>query len=253
LIASQSDQPASTNTVLQIEPTSIVVTNVPDTPIPPLAPPSPVKELMPPEVLAAQQHAKDNPNDPNAQLDLALAFWSADMPAASYDSVSRMINLVGPDNEPFYLEAGNNFAEIEGWLPAAAIYFQAVKKYGVLGEVPEHLEVPFHEAVYKGSLSKEAAIVLPFDKIAQADQPISLIAQARHSFYLGRIDEAKTFLNQVKTLSPNMPEAFLLEAEFHSQTDKPNEARLILNGLIADLASPAWVRAFAENLLKKLP
>lgn len=96
-------------------------------------------------------------------------------------------------------------------------------------------------------------MVLPFDKLAQADQPIALIAQARNAFYLGRLDEANTFLNQVKQLAPNMPEAFLLEAEFSSLTDKPNEARLIANGLTADLSAPAWIRAFAEGIIQKLP
>jgi len=208
--------------------------------------------LLPAEVLAAQQKVKENPDNPDAQLDLALAFWSAEMRNASYDALSKVINLVGPDNEAFYIQAGEKFASIEGWLPAAAMYFQPVKNYGI-GEVPETLEVPFHEALYKGSETRDASDVLPFDKLAQADQPIALIVQARNTFYLGRIDEANTFLNQVKRLSPNMPEAFLLEAEFASLTDKPNEARLIANGLIADLSAPTWVRSFAEEILKGLP
>ncbi len=209
---------------------------------------------LPPEVLAAQQRAKENPNDASAQLDLALAFWSADMPGAAYDALAKVNRLVEPStNEAFYISAGEKFTSVEGWLPAAALYFQAVKNYGVTGTVPDHVEIPFHEAVYKGFERQEAPIVLPYDNLGQADQPISLIAQARNTFYLGRIDEAATFLNQVKRLSPNMPEAFLLEAEIASLTDKPNEARIILNGLLADLSAPRWVRAFAEDLLQKLP
>lgn len=231
-------------------------TNRAETPIQTQAqPPTQDPQLnLPPEVLAAQQHAKDNPNDPNAQLDLALAFWEADMPGAAYDTLLKVNRLVDASaNEAFYISAGEKFAAVDGWLPAAAMYFQAVKNYGVVGTVPEPLEIAFHEAVYKGFERQEAPIVLPYDKLAQADQPISLIAQARNTFYLGRIDEASTFLNQVKRLSPNMHEAFLLEAEFGSLTDKPNEARLILNGLIADLSAPQWIRTFAESLLQNLP
>jgi len=213
----------------------------------------PSQPLLPPEVFAAQQKVKADPNNPDLQLDLALAFWSAEMHGASYDALSKVINLVGPANEAFYTHAGQKFASIEGWLPAAAMYFQAVKNYGVTEDVPEQLEIPFHEAVYKGSEMRETSIVLPFDKLGQADQPIALIAQARNTFYLGRIDEANTFLNQVRRLSPNMYEAFLLEAEFDSLTDKPNEARLIASGLIADLSAPTWIRVFAEELLKQLP
>ncbi|MEW6086423.1 MAG: serine/threonine-protein kinase [Chloroflexota bacterium] len=208
---------------------------------------------LPPEVLAAQQRAKDNPNDPNVQLDLALAFWSADMPGATYDTLLKVTRLVEPADEAFYIGAGEKFGAIEGWLPAAAMYYQAVKNYGVIGSVPESLEIAFHEAVYKGFERQEAPLVLPYDKLAQADQPIALIAQARNTFYLGRIDESVTYLNQVKRLDPEMAEAFLLTAEFASLTDKPSEARIILNGLTADLSAPPWVREFAEELIKKLP
>lgn len=220
----------------------------------PVQPPTLDPQLnLPPEVLAAQQRAKDNPNDANAQLDLALAFWSADMPGATYDALLKVIRLVEPKNEAFYIDAGAKFAALEGWLPATAMYYQAVKNYGVTGTVPAHLQVPFREAVYKGFELQEAPLVLPYDKLAQADQPISLIAQARNTFYLGRIDEAVIYLNQVKRLDPEMPEAYLLTAEFASVTGKPDEARLIANGLVADLSAPPWVRAFAEELIKKLP
>ncbi len=239
---------AVTSTVEAAVTEPIRATSIASTSLPTL----PAQANVPPEVLAAQQKVKADPNNPDAQLELALAFWSADMPGASYDALLKVINLVEPNNEAFFVQAGDRFTAIEGWLPGAAMFFQAVKVYRI-GEVPETLEIPFHEAVYKGSEMREASLVLPFDKLAQADQPIALIAQARNEFYLGHIDEATRFLNQVKRLSPNMPEAFLLEAEFASLTDKPNEARLIANGLIADLSVSPWIRAFAEELLNKLP
>ncbi len=228
-------------------------TEVASSPVAPTALPTlPKQGNLPPEVLAAQQKAKADPNNPDAQLELALAYWSAKMPRATYEALQKVISLVGTDNEAYYMQAGEKFTAIEGWLPAAALYFQPVKTYGI-GEVPESLEEPFHEAVYKGSELADASVVLPFEKLALADQPMSLVAQARNTFYAGRIDEANTYLNQVKRLSPNMPEAFLLEAEIASLTDKPNEARIILNGLMADLSAPTWVRAFAENIMKTLP
>jgi hypothetical protein len=50
-----------------------------------------------------------------------------------------------------------------------------------------------------------------------------------------------------------VPEAFLLEAEMNSVTGENEKARLIANGLLADLSAPEWVRAFAEEIIKKLP
>ena len=222
-------------------------------PTQPLPTTQPGQPTVPPDVLAAQQLARANPNDSNAHLELALALWNAEMPAAAYDALLRVINTAGPDNEAFYTQAGDRFAEIEGWLPAAAMYFQARKNYGLDGNVPDHLTNAFHESMYKGAEKPEAAVVLPFDKIAQVDQPIALIAQSRNAFYLGKLDDANTFLNQVKRLSPNMHEAFLLEAEISGLTDKPGEARIIVNGLLADLSAPEWIRVFAEHISQGLP
>lgn len=243
--------PAVVNTPVVDPPTAAV--NTESIPTPPLPTVQPDQPTMPPEVFAAQQLVKANPSDPTAQLELALAFWNADMPGASYDTLLRVINLAGPDNEAFYIQAGDRFGAVEGWLPAAAMYFQARKNYGLDGNVAQDLTNAFHEAMYKGAEKQEAAIVLPFDKIAQVDQPIALIAQSRNAFYTGKLDEANTFLNQVKRLSPNMHEAFLLEAEISSLTDKPGEARIILNGLLADLSAPEWIRVFAEEILQGLP
>ncbi|MCC6569029.1 MAG: protein kinase [Anaerolineales bacterium] len=221
---------------------------------PPLQPVTPNQPLnLPPEVLVAQQRVKDNPTDLQARLDLSLALWSAKMPGASYDTLAEMIKLAGADNDAFYIQAGDKFVAIEGWLPAAALYFQARKAYGLDGNVPVNLFDGFHESYYRGAERAEAPSVLPFDKVAQVDQPIALVAQARNAFYSGHIDDANTFLTQVKRLSPNMPEAFLLEAEMNSVTGENEKARLIANGLLADLSAPDWVRAFAEEIIKKLP
>jgi hypothetical protein len=243
--------PAVVNTPVTDLPTEAInTTSVPTQPLPTAQPGQPT---MPPEVIAAQQRVRDNPDNPEAMLNLSCALWMAGMPNASYDTLSKVIDLVGPDNEAFYIQAGDRFAEVEGWIPAAAMYFQARKNYGLDGNVPESLSDAFHESMYKGAEKPEAAVVLPFDKIAQVDQPIALVAQSRNAFYAGRLDDANTFLNQVKRLSPNMHEAFLLEAEIGALTDKPGEARVILNGLLADLSAAEWIRVIAEDLLQGLP
>jgi predicted Ser/Thr protein kinase len=243
--------PAAVNPPVVNPSTAIVKTEA--APTQPLPTTGPGQPTMSPEVAAAQLLVKSNPNDPDAQLELALAFWNAEMPGASYDALSKVINLVGPDNETFYTQAGDQFAAVEGWLPAAAMYFQARKNYGLDGNVPDRLANAFHESMYKGADRSEAPAVLPFDTIGLVDQPIALIAQSRNAFYTGKLNDANTHLNQVKRLSPSMHEAYLLEAEIGSLTDKPGEARLVLNGLLADLSAPEWIRVFAEEILQGLP
>ena len=214
---------------------------------------SPTEQNLPPQLVEAQQRASENSNDPRAQLNLALAYWDFKMQRKTYETLVRMITLAGKDNEPLYMEAGGEFIRRDGWLPAASMYFQAVKAYGLGQEVPAELENAFHEAMYKSADRPDVLTMLPFDNIAQVDQPIALIARARNSFYSGRIDDAHTYLNQVKRLQPNMYEAFLLEAEFDATEGKPEQARLLAGSLTSDLSVPEWIRIYAEEIMKRLP
>ena len=244
-----SNPPRATTTVALPTPTPRPVE--PPT-LPSVTPPS-NEPVLPPEVLEAQQRAQDNPNDLDLQLDLALAFWNAKMPAATYETLGKIIKQAGPDNEPFYTKAGDKFASVEGWLPASSMYFQSLKTFGLNGNVPEKLENAFHESMYKGADRPETPLIMPFDKVGQVDQPIALIAQSRNAFYTGHIDDAHTYLNQVKRLKPNMYEAFLLEAEYFSAEGEPAKARLLVGSLTSNLSVPQWIRIFAEEIQKRLP
>jgi len=245
-----SNPPKATATVVSSSPTPRPVE-----PQPVASPTSdPGQPELPPEVLEAQRRANENPNDLDLQLDLALAYWNANKAALTYETLAKIIQLAGPDNEPFYTKAGDKFATQEqGWLPAAAMYFQAVKTYGLNGNVPENLQNAFHEAYYKGADRPETPVILQFDKVGQVDQPIALIAQSRNAFYAGKLDDAHTFLNQVKRLKPNMNEAFLLEAEYYAAEGEPSKAGLLVRSLTSDLSVPQWIRIYAEEIQKRLP
>lgn len=215
--------------------------------------PAPSEPELPAPVLEARQKANDNPNDPNLQLDLAIAYMHANKPALAYETLAKTIQVAGPDNEAFYRAAGDKLVTQEqAFLPAAAMYFQAVKTFG-LNPVPEDLENAFHEAYFKAADRPETPNMLPFDKVGQVDQPIALIAQSRNAFYSGHLDEAHTLLNQVKSLKPNMNEAFLLEAEYYAAEGEPAKARLITRSLTSDLSIPQWIRIYAEEIQKRLP
>jgi serine/threonine protein kinase len=239
----------STNAPVVSQPTQIVPSV--EAVVPSAA--SRTEQSLPPQLVEARRRASENPNDPRAQLDLALTYWDFKMQRETYETLVRIIKLAGKDNEALYTEAGDEFVSRNGWLPAASMYFQAVKAYGLGQEVPAELENAFHEAMYKAADRPDVLTMLPFDNIAQVDQPIALIARARNSFYSGRIDDAHTYLNQVKRLKPNMYEAFLLEAEFDATEGKPAQARLLAGSLTSDLSVPEWIRIYAEEIIKRLP
>jgi len=221
-------------------------------------PPSPTQHaqvILPTLTPPAQDGQNLTLENPNAQLDLALALWNPNEPRQTYDAIGRIIQAAGPDNREFYLQAGDKFkSQPEGWLPAAFLYFQAVRAYAVSGDIPNALTESFHESLYKGANRPEAALVIPFDQIEQVDKPIALIARARNALFTGKPDEARKFFSDARQIEDTMREAFLLEGEFALVERRPEDARKIFNGLIADHTStPEWIRLFAEELLKRLP
>ena len=208
---------------------------------------------LPPKVLAAQARANSNPKDLGAQFDLALTYWTADMPDPAYETLDRLIKLAGPDNVSFYRQAGDKFLALQAWPPAAELYFQAAKFYAGKGKIPPELVTAFHEAVYKSADRSEALRVLPAEEIAKVDEPISLILRSRSAFYVKDFDQAYLGLDKVKKLQPGMHEAILLEVEFNSMDGKPELARKLAISLTSDKSVPEWIKIFAEEIIKRNP
>ena len=242
------------NQVPEATPTQVVVAPPPVEPTPespePL-PPGPGD--LPPEVLNAQRNADANPDDPFAQLDLALAFWDAGRQRQAYEILNHAADL-GSENVDFLVEAGHQFHVREAWIASAAMYLRVYKHIGVRGDVPEDIVTNFHEAVFKAAPNPELEVTYPLiEEIMKVDQPIGLVAQARHAFYNGKFDDAQVALNKVKQLEPNMYETTLLEAEMNIVEERFDAAKLLLQPLMADLNVPEWIRVMAEVLFLQIP
>jgi len=211
-------------------------------------------DQLPPEVLIVQELAKIDPNDPDLQLELALAYWEASMPDEAYNTLNGVIKLAGPNNASFYMEAGEEFLDRQAWTPSAIMFFQAVKFHAANGKVPPELMTAFHETLYKSTDRYETPQVLSFDEIAKIDEPMSLVARARYAFYTKEIEKAYVLLDQARKLRPDMHEAILLEAEFNAWDGKPERAKILLVGL-QELGNsvPDWIQIFAEEVMKRLP
>lgn len=201
----------------------------------------------------ALAYAKENPDDPDAQLDLALTYWDAGQPRQTYETLPAIVKAAGPDDEDFYWVAGDDFASSEAWIPASAMYFQVVRINQGSGGAPGDLTDAFHEAMYKGAERPEAMAFLQFDAISEVDQPMVLIAKARNALFNDNVDEGRAFLNQVKRMHPDMPEAIMLQAEFDRHDGNPLQARNAAKGLSTNQSIPEWIRIFAEEFLKRTP
>ena len=217
--------------------------------------PSSGQVILPSAVLEAQRRANENPNDLNAQFDLAFAFWNAKMPGAMYQTLLKVTQLAGPDNESFYLQAGEKFASQRGWLPAAFMYYQVVRVRAQTSEgVPDNIRDAFREAMYKAADRPEVSTIIPFDKVAEVDPTISFITQARNAFYSGRIREAHELIAELKQYEDTSREGYLLEGEFASVEGDQETARRLLQDLVDDQTStPEWIRLFAAEILMRMP
>jgi hypothetical protein len=134
------------------------------------------------------------------------------------------------------------------------MYLRFIKQSGPEGEIPDEIVNNFHEAVFMAAPQPELEVTYPLiEEILKVDQPIGLVAQSRHAYYNGKLDDGRVFLNQVKRLKPGLFEAILLEAEFAMIENRYEEARLLLQPLVADLATPAWIRVMAEDFLNRIP
>lgn len=241
----------------ELEPTSTQVVEVPppEEPAPPEPQPEPPKPDgdLPPEVQEAQRRADENPEDPFARLELALAFWDAGRQRPAYETLNLAAELAGGDRG-FLVEAGNQFHRRQAWIASAAMYLRFIKSAGPGGEVPDEILNNFHEAVYMAAPQAELEVTYPLlEEILKVDQPIGLVGQSRHAYYNGKLDEGRVFLNQVKRLKPGLFEASLLEAEYAIIENRYEEANLILQPLAANLGTPAWIRVLAEELLGRIP
>ena len=205
-----------------------------------------------PEIRDAIKGVELKPDDPFAHLRLAMAYWDAERPRLAYQSLNRAADLAGQD-QAFLRQAAEQFARREAWIAAALMYQRALSTQPD-GQVSVELLNQYHEAVYKASASSEdLALYLPFDIIAKVDEPIALIAEGRFNLHRGDNAKAREFLERARGSKPTMPEVTLLDAEIFIKEGKKDEARQLLEQLMANPNTPEWIRALADTYLTQNP
>jgi len=206
-----------------------------------------------PVIATALAQFTQTPNDPTAALNLSLAYWDAGQIRQSAETLATAANLAGTTNTQFFSNAGDQFKQRQAWLPAAAMYFRAIKSLGFGAKPSADMTNNYHQAIYQASAQPDIQSYLPFTSLSTVEQPIAMVAEARHDLYNGNPSQAQVLLNQVKQIRPGMPEASLLQAEVDAKNGKTFEAKQLLQILIGDLNAADWVRAYAQNYLNEIP
>ncbi len=207
-----------------------------------------------PEVMDARNYLKENPDDPYAHLDLALAILDTSLGQNPlvYQQLKEAGDLAGDDIQ-FFEDAGFELMDRGIWTGSAAMFLRAVKITQFHGDPNEDLIYFMHETSYKAASQPEMPNYLPFDEIGKVDEPLSLVVEARHTYYHGNPDDALALLNEVKRMKPGFHEARLLEGEMLARARKADEARRIFETILADLDTPEWIRVEADEALRNLP
>lgn len=214
-------------------------------------PPTPLPNGSP-EITAAQEFVNNNPGDPMAHLQLAIALWDGRQTRAAIEELAQAANLAGPNNKDFLLKSAEEFKKRGAWVPTAGMYLRLIPLYRVEG-VPDQLGIDFHEAVYKAADQKEMPLFVFFERIDNVDLPLGYVARGRYALYNGgNLEEARTQLANAEKIKPGLYEAFLLKAEIEMKSGNGKEAKNLFLSLSSDLGAPEWIRVMAENYLKKM-
>ncbi|MEW5938079.1 MAG: tetratricopeptide repeat protein [Chloroflexota bacterium] len=218
----------------------------------PKAPPASDGGLTPnPAVMEARRAVEANPTDARAHLKLALAYWDSGQQRQAYESLLKAAGLADPNDREFFLTAAKEFYQREAWVAAGTMYVRVIQTLPADEPTPPEIEEPFHESVYKAAEDSNMPLLLPFDRVAEQgrDRPMALVAQGRHALYQNETAQANDYLTQAKSLNPDMPELVLFEAEIRYKEGKMDEAKRLLNSLLADENISAWIRQLAKDYL----
>lgn len=195
-------------------------------------------------IVAAQTLVAQNPNDPNAALQLALAYYANSEKGPAENEVITLESLLRGDVA--FMDAAQKFANQGDWLPAARLRVDAVAALPLLGKgLPLKSRDQLHMTVYRAAADQDANTFLPFDKLASIDQPLEMLTKARYAFYFQGQSQGQSLLDQLKQSDPNMPEAQLLQAEFDARIGQYTAARQSLAELDKNPATTEWMRAAA--------
>jgi serine/threonine-protein kinase len=222
-----------------------------ETPLVPTRTPAPAATL-PPAIQQALDHANQNPDDPQAQLDLSFAYWDAGDRASAYVAISNSISKAGRDRD-FFVGAGGQCYDRQIWVCATEMYLNAVYFTPQSDKSMKPLHERLSESAYAAAKEKELPIYITFDMMGKIDEPVMLVTQARYEYYYGSRDNAIQLLGELKKRKPNMYEGRLLEAEIMIEEKRYEEARPILEKLQADLNTPKWIALMAGALSLYLP
>jgi serine/threonine protein kinase len=233
------------------QPTTVVINS--PVPVLPTLPPATLQPNVSPAIAAAQELVNQNPADPNAHLQLSLAFYDEGQPVRAAESLAQAANLAGAENKEFFASASRQYRERGAWVFVAGMDLRLAQAYRAEGEIPEDVSTALSESIYKASEQKDMPLFIFFERIDAVNLPLGYIARGRYALFNGSVEEAKTHALNAEKIKPDLYEVPLLKSEIAIKLNDINTAKNFLISLSSDLGADAWIREFAGELLKTIP
>lgn len=218
-----------------------------------------IQQAADPELEAALNAVVENPQDPEAHLQLAAAYFDTGEEGLAMDAYATAEELAGEQAEFFFL-AAEIFRQRELWVMTLEA---TMKAFGFLDGRPPTREAVsmLHQAAYHAAASDspraEELLFAPIEERPEAgNSPLVGLLAARARFLLrhGDLDQAESTLAVVFESLPDFPMGRLVQAELLLARGDMEEAQNILTRLARDGAPnlDSWVRIEAEKLLNQI-
>ncbi|MFN3491198.1 MAG: protein kinase domain-containing protein [Anaerolineales bacterium] len=233
------------------QPTTVIVNS--PVPVIPTLPPLTPRPNLSPAIAAAQELVQQNPADPNAHLQLSLAFYDDGQPVRAAEELAQAANLAGANNKDFFANASRQYRDRGAWVLTAGMDLRLAQAYRAEGDIPKDVMTALRESVYKASEQKEMPLFVFFERIDAIDLPLGYIARGRYALFNGSLEDAKTNALAAEKIKPDLYEIPLLKSEIAIKLKDINTAKSLLNVSSSDLGAAAWIRTFANELLKTIP
>ena len=214
----------------------------------PLQMPKPLSDID-----QARRAVEQNPNDPAAHMQLALAYQQANKPDQEQNSITEVLRLAASD-EAFLWDKARLAASKGAWLSAARLAVDAAALHLESNpSLPDDLRTLLHETVYKAMKDQLADRYILTERLAQIDEPLNRLAMARYNFLYGDQILAQDMLDELVQLKPGFAEAQLLQADFSSRTLDVDRTRQALVDLRANPSVKGWMLQEAEIIEGNIP
>jgi hypothetical protein len=201
---------------------------------------------IPEGALAEAEHAvSDNPDDPFAHLEFAMALLDAERLEGAQKELEVAEELAGGENIDFYLAAGEMLAQNERWFFAALVYLRLVNNFP--GDLPPDVVEQVEYAVYQASEDEGARSMFVAGERMKGINPLLVeTARARFQLYHGRIEMAQNIVEELLRREPEYRPAQLVQAEILFGFEQDDQAIEIVNRLVEEEAPPFWVTEVAR-------